>query len=196
MAQGSKVKLGGGPMAIVERQLETLSRRDRMLIVGLFVVIASTVMVVGALTLKSFLDDRASRVRDAKYKLEQAMILQAEYLGASDRIELHEAKLREYQGRRMSAYVEELAEKHELSDMLRAVNVQGTPEIVGKVKQTNYTIDLQKADLEPMLGFLYELETGGFPVKVAKADFRTTFVRREIKYNLKLEVVVAALAEG
>ena len=181
----------------VEQQLEQLSPRDRKLLVGLFAFFGVAAVILLWWTLYGFLEDKASRVRDAKAKLEEAQVLQQEYLAAAAQADSQEARLKAYQGRPVSAYIEQVAGEQGILDYLRAVNSQGAPEVVGSIKQTTYNVDLQRVpNLDTLVRFLHELETGGYPARVDSASFRTTTRRDETTYNLKLDLVVYSMAEG
>ncbi|MFT5457622.1 MAG: type II secretory pathway component PulM [Myxococcota bacterium] len=190
-------RLGGGVVDAVERQLENMSQRDRRLLVGLLAFMGLAVVGVLWFVLYNSLEDKASRVRDAKSKLEEVQVLQREYLAAAAQAEAQETRLRAYQGRPVSAYIEQIAGEQGILDYLRAVNSQGSPEVVGTIKQTIYTVDMQRVpELDSLVRFLHELETGGYPARVDTANFRTTVRRDELTYNLKLDLVVYSLAEG
>ena len=73
-------RLGGGVVDAVERQLENMSQRDRRLLVGLLAFMGLAVVGVLWFVLYNSLEDKASRVRDAKSKLEEVQVLQREYL--------------------------------------------------------------------------------------------------------------------
>ncbi|MFT4625039.1 MAG: type II secretory pathway component PulM, partial [Myxococcota bacterium] len=168
-------RLGGGVVDAVERQLENMSQRDRRLLVGLLAFMGLAVVGVLWFVLYNSLEDKASRVRDAKSKLEEVQVLQREYLAAAAQAEAQETRLRAYQGRPVSAYIEQIAGEQGILDYLRAVNSQGSPEVVGTIKQTIYTVDMQRVpELDSLVRFLHELETGGYPARVDTANFRTT----------------------
>lgn len=184
-----------GPVAFVERQLESLSPRDRKLLVGLVVVLCF--IFVGMLwwSLYGVLEEKASRVRSAKTKLETIQVLQAEYLEADGEIERQESRLSEYKGKRVSAYIEEVASSRGVLEQLRSVNEAGT-EQVGTIKQSKYRIELKRIDYQAAFGFIYELETSGFPTHVDMAQFRIVNSREGKTLDVTLELTVYSLAES
>jgi len=188
-------KLPAAPVAFVERQLESLSPRDRKLLVGLVLFVG--VVLVGGLwfTLYGMIDDKASRVRNARSKLEEIRVLQAEYLEAAGRIEEQEARLSQYAGQRVSAYIEQVAAKRGVLEQLRSVNEAGSEE-VGNIKQSTYRIELKRIDYEAAFGFIYELETSGFPTHIDMAQFRTVRSREGKDLDVTLELTVYSLAES
>lgn len=182
--------------AFAERQLEALSPRDRRLLLGLLTF--GVVVGLGLLwwTLYGVLDDKASRVRTARENLETAKLYQAEYQTAAASLAAQESRLRQYQGKRVSAHIEEIAGKRGVSDNLRAVNENGA-EVVGNIKQTKYSVELKDLEHQDAIGFLYELETSGFPASVNHADFKAKKKRDGgSTLDLSLELVVFSLAEG
>jgi hypothetical protein len=144
--------------------------------------------------LQGVLDDKASRVRDAKIKLSAVTGLIGDYEQAKARVDAQESRLRQYQSQKFSAYLEGIASKHSISDNLREVNVSGTPEVVGNIKQTTHIIEIKKAEYEPLFRFLHELETSGYPAKIETANFKSSFKRREKFLDVRLECVVSSLA--
>ena len=184
-----------GPMAFVERQLEMLSPRDRKLLVGLLLFFA--LVFVGGFwyVLNGLLDDKASRVRDAKAAFAVIQQLETEYQQASARFESQKDRLREPKDKPVTAWVEELASKHGITEQLRAVNQQQS-EVVGDVARTRYKVEIKRAAQEPLYRFLYELETSQYPAKVEQANFKVAYVKKEKFMDLTLELIVLSLAEG
>lgn len=184
-----------GVTAAVERQLESLSPRDRRLLIGL--VSFGTFVGLAFLwySLYGILDNKASRVRAARENLETAKVLQAEYQGAAASLAAQESRLRQYEGKRVSAHLEELASKRGVTDNLRAVNESGS-EVVGNIKQTKYSVELRNLEHQDAIGFLYELETSGYPASVEVAQFKSKKTREGSVLDLALELVVFSLAES
>ncbi len=183
-------------VAFAERQLEALSPRDRRLLLGL--ITFGTLVGLGLLwwTLYGILDDKASRVRTARENLEMAKLYQGEYQAAAAQLAAQESRLRQYQNKRVSAHIEEVAGRRGVSDNLRAVNEVGS-ETVGNIKQTRYNVELKDLAHEDAIGFLYELETSGFPASVNSAEFRAKKRRDGTSLmDLSLELVAFSLAEG
>ncbi len=182
--------------AVVERQLESLSPRDRRLLLGLLTF--GTLIALGTLwwTLYGVLDDKASRVRTARENLATAKLYQGEYQTAAASLAAQESRLAQYKTKRISAHLEEIAGKRGVGDSLRAVNESGA-EVVGNIKQTKYSVELKDLLHQDAIGFLYELETSGYPASVNNAEFRGKKTRDgESKLDLSLELVVFSLAEG
>jgi hypothetical protein len=189
------LSMRSGPMAAIERQLEVLSPRDRRLLVGLvlFVVVLATVGFW--YLLHGILDTRASRVRAAKETFATVSALEQDYVAADAQFSAQKDRLEEYSKQPVTAWIEDLAQKHELKEQLSAVR-QNTSEQIGDIVQTRYTVELKKAAQEPLYRFLHDLETSGFPAKVQEAAFKVVTVKKEKALDLQLEIVVLSLTEG
>lgn len=182
--------------AFVERQLESLSPRDRRLLLGLLSF--GVIVGLGLLwwTLYGVLDDKASRVRTARENLASAKLYQAEYQTAAASLAAQESRLGQFASKRVSAHLEEIAGRRGLADNLKAINESGS-EVVGNIKQTRYSVDLKDLEHVDAIGFLYDLETSGYPASVNTADFKTKKTRDGGNVlNLSLELVVFSLASG
>jgi type II secretory pathway component PulM len=178
-----------------ERQIELLSPRDRRLLMGLVGFGALLGLAVLWWSLDGMLDDKASRVRLAKENLSIATQMQADFKVASAKLGDQETRLKEYTNQPISAKIEEIASNRGVLESLRSVNENST-EIVGKMKQTKYSIDFKAMPIESAMGLLYDLETDPYPVSVEMADFKVTTNREGKKMSMTLELVVFMLAEG
>lgn len=184
-----------GPLAAVDRLLETLSPRDRRLFVGLVLFVVALLVFGFWWLLHGLLESEASRVREAKDDLIKIQVLSTEHSEAQARFDAQRDRLAEAASKPVSAFVEELATEHGLNQALSAVRQQQVEEI-GDVVQTRYTVELKKAMQEPLYRFLYALETSGYPARVEQASFRTAFVKGEKLMDLTLELIVLSVREG
>jgi hypothetical protein len=184
-----------GPLAVVERQLDALSPRDRKLLAVLVLFFVGVATLVFWWMLHSQLESKASRVRDAKETLAAVQELDAEYQSAASQFAAEKGRLEEYANQPVTAWVEELTKKHGLETALSAVRQQSAQE-VGDIVQTRYTVELKKAAQEPLYRFLYDLETSAFPARVEQATFKTATVKKERVMDLTLELVVLSVGEG
>lgn len=185
-----------GLVAVVERQLETLSPRDRKLGGGLVAFLA--LLLVGGLwwTLSGILSDQAEHVRTSNEKLAQIQALQAEHTAAAETLASQETRIRQFADQPVGAWIERLAQENGVATELRAVN-ETSAETVGSLRQTHYKVELKAAQYDAMLDFLYALETGGYPARVENTTIRATTAGRDRGkvYDLSLELV-AYTVEG
>jgi hypothetical protein len=186
-----------GVAAAVERQLESMSARDRKLLGGL-VAFVSTAFLVGTWwSLSGILAARAADVRDANQKLAQIRLLQGELAEANATLEAQQARIQQSASQPVGAWVEKLATDAGVLGELRNVN-ETSAEVVGGLKQTHYKIELKKSQYDPMLAFLYGLESSGYPAQVELASIKTASGGKDKGkvYDLTLDVVVYSLEEG
>jgi type II secretory pathway component PulM len=179
--------------AAVEQQLEALSPRDRKLLVGL--VLFVLLLATGGFwyLLHTTLEDKASRVRAAKEAYARVEQLEAEYRDADARFTAQKGRLEQAQP--VTAWIEDLANRHELGGSLSAVSQKGV-EQVGDITRTRYGVELKRAPQETLFRFLHDLETSGFPAGVETAKFKVVTVQKQKMLDLSLELVVLSLATG
>jgi len=177
--------------ASVEAQIEALSPRDRLLLVGLILFVLTLVTSGFWYLLHHELQDKASRVRAAKETYAHVAELETQYREADARFVSQKDRLEQYSKQPVSAWAEDLAKKHELD--LAAVAEKGTEQI-GDITQTRYTIEIKRAAQETLFRFLRDLETSGFPARVDTASFKVVTVHgKEKAMDLTLEIVVLSL---
>jgi type II secretory pathway component PulM len=186
---------GGGLRTAVEAMLDTLTPRDRKLLMGLAGFFSIVIVAVMWFTLRGALEDKASKVRTAKDNLELVQAMNEEYLIAAHQIEQSESRIRQYQDTAMSAYVESVARTTGVQEQLMAVNEQGS-EDVGTLRQTQYRVDLKKVSLQSAVEFVDELERSGYPLHVDVAKFKTISVAGEKQIDLSLELIGFTLVES
>jgi hypothetical protein len=186
-----------GLVAAVERQLESLSPRDRKLLGGLVAFFATAFLVGTWWTLSGILAARAADVRDANQKLAQIRALQGELAAANQTLDAQQARIQQSASQPVGAWVEKLATDAGVLGELRNVN-ETSAEVVGGLKQTHYKIELKKSQYDPMLTFLYGLESSGYPAQVELASIKTSSGGKDKGkvYDLTLDVVVYSLEEG
>lgn len=186
-----------GVVAAVERQLESMSPRDRKLLAGLVAFVCTAFLVGTWWTLSGILAARAADVRDANQKLAQIRVLQGELAEANATLEAQQARIQQSASQPVGAWVEKLATDAGVLGELRNVN-ETSAEVVGGLKQTHYKIELKKSQYDPMLAFLYGLESSGYPAQVELASIKTASGGKDKGkvYDLTLDVVVYSLEEG
>ena len=191
-------KQASGSLTVrIERQLESMTARDKRLLMGLMVLVTLVFLGGTTFTLRGWLGERAEEVAEKKEMLSQVQLLGLEYNQAMAEVSRNEVKLKAHSNKPVSAYVEEIAGNLGILDNLKSVNARGTPEVSAGVRQTMYSVEIQRTDsLEALIRFLHELETSGFPARVETAKFNYRQVREASQYTLNLDLVVYSLAEG
>jgi type II secretory pathway component PulM len=178
-------------------QWEAMSPRDRKMLGGLIAFFATVAVGVTLFVLKGIVDDQAQRVTDAQDALDVLTVMAEEYQTANQKLKAGESDLSKYADKPMSAYLEQVARDNSLSENLTAVNEQGT-EIVGKLRQTRYKVELKKLPFDKRYGldFLHEIESSGYPLRVDLARFKTVMVSGEKQMDMTLELTGFQLDGG
>ncbi|TNE85444.1 MAG: hypothetical protein EP330_25510 [Deltaproteobacteria bacterium] len=171
--------------------LETLDRRQRMLLSGLIVFVALVVNGGVALVVKGVLDDAASRVTLQKEKFDTLQDLGQEYATAMAQIEAAEKRGSQFAGQALPAYLERVAKKIGVDEQL-SVTRTGSEES-GGVTQTRYKVELKQIALDLGLNLIHEMETSGYPLDIETSRIRTNKRRDETWYTFTFEVVTFTL---
>lgn len=184
-----------GVFARISAQVEALSTRDRRLLTAMASFGMIAFVTLFWYFLSGILDDRASRVIEAKKRLAVVQDLEQEYQKAAQQISSAESRLGAYTGQPFAAHAEKIAANNAVTEGLRAVQEAGS-ETVGSIRQTHYKVELKGISYGDANNFLYELETSGYPVTVQSARYKSVKRKDETLVDLSIEVVVSKLSEG
>ncbi len=155
--------------------LSGLSPRDRALLLGMIGVALVGVLIGGAWLLNSSLAAQRDRLSERETQLNQVTALTAEHAAASEQIEAIEARIREFEGTDLQAFLEKACKNAGVSDRLNAVREKSSS-VQGNLEDKQYTVTLTKLTLSEYASFLHEVEAAGYPLKI-----RTTKVKRRVK---------------
>ncbi len=196
MAKAPIAEGRGGISGWFERQLESLSPRDRRLLLGLL-GFGGFLFVFGLWwALSGVLSELGERVRGANDKLGQILVLKTELDQANQRLAAQEDRLAKFRDQPVSAWVEHLAQDHDVQNELRSVD-EVDRESEGSLEQIQYKVELKKAQYDPMLDFLYGLESSGYPAQIEVATIKSSLGKDKSRvYDLTLEIVVYQVGEG
>jgi type II secretory pathway component PulM len=174
----------------LERQLESLSPRDRRLLAGLLGFGALAVVFGLWWVLSGALSELGGRVYTANEKLGEILAMKSELDQANSRLASQSDRLAQFKSQPVSAWVEKLAQTHGVSNELRSVDeVDRSTE--GSLEQIKYKVELKKAAYDPMLDFLYGLESSGYPAQIEVATIKSSLGKDKTKvYDLTLQIVV------
>jgi hypothetical protein len=185
----------GGWRRALEAQLENMSRRDRMLLVGLLGFLGLVIAGGFGIFLKGMLEDKASRVAAASTDQEMLELLSAEYDGAAGKIAAAEEKLKANKDTPPSAYIDQVSARVGVQTQLSAVN-EGESQKIGNLKQTQYRVELKAITLPNVVDFIHNLETGDYPMVVQLARIKAINQAAGKVYDLSLDVRAYRLEEG
>lgn len=190
-------KIGAPVEALRERLAQavaTMSGRDRRLLIGLsaflLVVVLGGTWWIG----RQVLADVRGRVSDREETLALVQGLAADQAAAAAEIASIEDELRRNAGQDLPAIMEKAAAKTGISTNLSAVREKEVT-TTGTLEEKSYNVDLTKLSLQQLTDFLYEIETGGYPLRVRSMKTKTVTVTGVKALNVSLEVSAYRLIE-
>lgn len=171
-----------------------MSPRDRRMFLGLIVA-----AYVGALGFSlwlggSLVADARSRVDARETALGRLRLLEAQYVADAAQVEEIENILRQNANQDFQAYVEKAAQKTGVTQNLRAVREKGMTQ-EGTLQVKTYAVDIDKVSLQQLTDFLYEVEAGGYPLRIDQSRIKTSGSAGTRLMNASLEVSAYRLEE-
>jgi len=177
-----------GPLqSRLEPLLDSLSPRDRMLLLGLS-VFGGLLLIAGVgWWMTSSLDGLRSDIDDRKEALAFVRQEIAEYEASQEQLILIEEELKKHEGTDFSAFMEKAAESADMKDQLSSVRPTSTT-TVGSLEVKNYDVKVNRVSLPQFLDFLYQVETDGYPLRITNAKLKGVTVSGAKLLNVTLEV--------
>lgn len=165
----------------------SMSPRDRTLAIGLVVFVVLSLLGGGYWLGRSILGDVRSRVEQRESTLALIKGLAADQAEATEQVATIEAELRKSSGQDLPSFMEKAAAKVGISTNLQGVREK---QVVteGSLEEKTYTVEVSKITLDQLTEFLYEVETGGYPLRVRTMKTKATTVAGAKLLNLSLEV--------
>ncbi len=145
--------------------LEGMSPRDRMLLYGLVIFFTVAVMGLGTMAMKSRISRLEGTLDTRKSQLLMVREMAADYEDGIEQLEDAEQKLRAHQGTTLSAFLEQSADKIQIRDSLKQVKERSTTTL-DSLEEKQFTAQLRPISLEQLVGFLYEVESTGYPLLI------------------------------
>lgn len=176
-------------------QLASMSARDRRLLLGLGILGLLTVVFGGIFLMKGSLEAREGRVADRQETLRRVQLLAGEYATARAQAEKIEAKVAEHADTDLSAYLEQVAQRTNVSDRLDSVRQKSTTDD-GDLQETTYAVSLSKLMQEELATFLYEMESSGYPLRVRTMTVKSRKRAEEVTLNVDLDISAYQLSTG
>jgi type II secretory pathway component PulM len=173
----------------------SMSARDRSLLVGLlaFLVIA---VGGGAWWLgRSALGDVRSRISQREDTVALLNGLASDNEEAAAQVKSIEDELRKSAGQDLPSFVEKAAEKTGISANLQGVREKQVS-TEGTLEEKTYTVEVTKISLQQLTDFLYEVETGGYPLKVRSMKTKAITASGVKVLNVSMEVSAFRLLEA
>jgi type II secretory pathway component PulM len=177
-----------------QEQYEALSARDQRLALGLVIGVVLVLAGVFTWTLHRQIEDKASRVRSAKESLAMVMELSVEHDQLAAKIAAAEARMGQFRASQVNTYVETWATLAGVNEGLRVQEIAS--DVVGGYKERTYRVNVQKAELDGLVRFLYAIETSPYPIRIQTSTIRVVDTRDNRVLDLGLELVAYSKDRG
>lgn len=171
----------------IQDQLAGMSERDRRLALGLAVFVVVALVGGGIWWMKSSLDALDAKVADRRETLHRVQLLAAEYESSKAQAEEISARIGEHADTDLSAFLEQVAQKANVGDRLDSVR-QKTSTDDGDLVETVYAVKLSRLLQDELAGFLYEMETAGYPLRVRTMTVKARKRSGSVELNVDLDV--------
>lgn len=176
-----------GVLERVQDQLAGMTERDRRLLLGL-VVFALVLVVGGGITaMKGRLDSLESQVADRRETLRRVQLLATDYEASKAQAEEISAKIAQHEGTDLSAFLEQVAQKANVGDRLDSVRQKSSTDD-GDLVETVYAVKLTRLMQDELAGFLYEVESSGYPLRVRTMTVKGRKRSGEVELNVDMDV--------
>ena len=172
----------------------SLSERDRRLLMGLIAFVMIATLGFGWWTARGLLGDAKGRVADREETLALVKGLGSDQGTAAAQVKAIEEELRKNAGQDLPAFMEKTASKIGISSSLAAVREKETS-TEGTLEEKTYNVELSKMNVQQLTDFLYEVETGGYPLRIRSMKTKTVTTQGVKMLNISLEVSAFRLVE-
>ena len=183
-----------GLRARVQDLLAGMTPRDRVLLFGLVGFFSVLLLVGSTIAMTSHLESKAEVLRDREFELKQVEVLQEEFETAQAQMVDIAAKMETHAKTTLATFLEKAAAKAQITDALKEVDQRSVAEF-GGLQETSYAVRLSRITLEQLVGFLYEVETAGFPVRITTLKVKTVYVSGEKFLDINLDMAAVKIVE-
>ena len=185
----------GHVTARVDAILEGLAPRDRKLLIGLTLFGLVVLVGGGFFVMSGSLSAKETQLGERRADLNYVEVLAADYEASQVTLEAIEAELRKSGGQDLSAFLEKAATEVKIAENLDSVREKNVVEL-GSLEQKNYNVTVSRITQDQAVDFLYEVEGGGYPLKITSANFKVVKVKGEKFVTLKLDIAAYRLIEN
>lgn len=177
-----------------EELIGNLSGRDRQLLGGMTALMV--VFLLGGSTwyARKTLNDLQSRVADKQQKLAMIKSLEEGQQQSASEFARIEEKMRQASGQDLPAFIEHAAQKAQVAPNLQSVREKNAT-TEGNLEEKTYQVEVAKVTLDQLTNFLYEVETGGYPLKIRSSKTKVSGGGGTKVLNLSLELSAYRLQE-
>jgi type II secretory pathway component PulM len=178
----------------IRNTLEGMSARDRMLLYVLMIFFTVVGLALATMGVKSHLNRLEETLDTRRGQLAMVRTMAVDYAEGSVQLEEIEAKLRANQGTTLSAFLEKSADKVQIRDSLKQVKERGSS-TVDSLQEKQFTAQLRPVTLDQLVGFLYEVETSGYPLLIRTLTAKTITISGVKNLDVTLDISAFELIE-
>lgn len=149
----------------LQDQVAGMTERDRRVLVGGLLVLGLGIVFGGIWQMKSSLDAREARLTERVEALNRLGMLQVDLAAIQEKSKAISERIAEHESTDVSAYLEQVAQRSNVSDRLDSVREKTTSE-TGSLVETVYAVKLSRLTQEELATFLFEMESTGYPLRV------------------------------
>jgi len=189
------VRVAGPLQARARTLLEGLTPRDRMLLYLLVIAGTTALVVLGGLGLRGNLDRLQGEIDTRKGQLSMVQEMQREWREGQATLGQLEEKVTAHAATSFSAFLEKCADRVAIRDNLKQVKELSTA-TTDTLEERQYAVTVSRVTLDQLVGFLYEVETAGYPLRVLSTKIKTAVVGGQSLLDVTLEISSFRLIEA
>lgn len=171
----------------LQRALEGMSARDRMLLYGLIIVFTLVFIGLGGAALFGHIDSLKERCATRTAQLNMISELRLEFEEARAREKELESALEGHEDTTLSAFLEQSADKVQIRDKLKQVKERSLT-TTANLEEKTYSVELSRVELGQLVDFLYVVETSGYPLLIRNTKIKTIYVSGQKLLNVDFEI--------
>jgi hypothetical protein len=162
----------------------------------LLVIAGTTALVVlGGLGLRGNLDRLQGEIDTRKGQLSMVQEMQREWREGQATLGQLEEKVTAHAATSFSAFLEKCADRVAIRDNLKQVKELSTA-TTDTLEERQYAVTVSRVTLDQLVGFLYEVETAGYPLRVLSTKIKTAVVGGQSLLDVTLEISSFRLIEA
>jgi len=171
----------------VHAALEGMSARDRMLLYILVIFFTLVGLGLGTMGVRSHLSRLDETLDNRRSQLAMVREMAVEYADGTEQLADVQDKLRAHDGTTLSAFLEKSADSVQIRDSLKQVK-ERTSTTTESLEEKQYTAQLRPVTLEQLVGFLYEVETSGYPLLIKTLTAKTITISGVKNLDVTLDI--------
>jgi type II secretory pathway component PulM len=174
--------------------LEGMSARDRALLYILMIFFTLVGLALGTMGVRSHLNRLEESLDTRRGQLAMVREMAVEYAEGTEQLAEVEGKLRQHEGTTLSAFLEKSADKVQIRDSLKQVKERSST-TMESLEEKKFTAQLRPVTLEQLVGFLYEVETSGYPLLIKTLNAKTIKISGDKHLDVTLDISAYKLLE-